>query len=81
MGVAQYLQRGPDRHHQLQPGGELGDGFAEEGDDGVAVVGLVELGLVEAVDEDDEVLLRADLPLWKENTRTQMCWEKDKNDN
>ena len=41
----------------------------------------MELRLVEAVDEDDEVLLGADLPLWGENTRTETCWKIDKNDN
>lgn len=41
------------------------DGFGEEGHNGVSVVRLVELGLVQPVDEDDEVLLRADLSLCK----------------
>lgn len=63
VGSKKYLQRGPDGDHQLEPGRELVNCFGEEGHDGVSVVWLVELGLVKAVDEDDEVLLRADLPL------------------
>lgn len=58
-----YLQCGPDCHHQFEPGRELVDGFGEEGHNGVSVVGLVELCLVQTINEDDEVLLRADLPL------------------
>lgn len=58
-----HLQGGSDRHHQLEPRGEPADGLGEEGHDGVAVVGLVELGLVQAVDEDDEVFIRVDLLL------------------
>jgi hypothetical protein len=38
-----YLQCGPDRDHQFEPGGKQADGFAEEGDNGVSVVRLVEL--------------------------------------
>jgi hypothetical protein len=78
---AAYLQADPNSDHHLQPGGELGHDLSDEGGDGVPVVGLVELRLVEAVDEDDEVLLGADLPLWGENTRTETCWKIDKNDN
>lgn len=58
-----HLQGGSDRHHQLEPRGEPADGLGEEGHDGVAVVGLVELGLVQAVDEDDEVFIGVDLLL------------------
>lgn len=58
-----YLQGGSDGDHQFEPRREPVDGFGEEGHDGVAVVGLVELCLVQPVDEDDEVLVRVDLPL------------------
>lgn len=58
-----HLQGRSDRHHQLEPRWEPADGLGEEGHNGVAVVRLVELGLVQAVDEDDEVLVRVDLPV------------------
>lgn len=41
------------------------NGFGEEGNNGVSVVRLVELGLIEAVDEDNEVLLRVDFSFYK----------------
>lgn len=56
-----HLQGGSDCHHQLEPWGKPIDGLGEEGHDGVAVVGLVELCLVQAIDEDDEVFIRVDL--------------------
>lgn len=58
----------PDRDHQLEPGGELGDDLREEGGDGVAVVRFVELGLVQTVHQDDVILL-SDLPLCTVNRR------------
>lgn len=39
------------------------NGFGEEGHDGVSIVRFVELGFIEAVDEDDEVFLSVDFPL------------------
>lgn len=52
----------PDSDHQLEPGGEPGDDLGEEGGNGVAVVRFVELGLVQAIHQDDVILL-SDLPL------------------
>lgn len=47
------------------------DCFGEEGHNGVSVVRLVELCLIQPIDEDDEVLLRADLPLWQKKRGTK----------
>lgn len=41
------------------------NGFGEEGNNGVSVVRLVELSLIEAVDEDNEVLLRVDFSFYE----------------
>lgn len=58
-----YLKRGSNCDHQFEPGRKPADGFSEEGHNGVSVVRLVELGLVETVDEDNQVLLRVYLSL------------------
>lgn len=47
----------PDGDHQLEPGGKLGDDLGEEGGDGVSVVWLMELGLVQAIHQNDVILL------------------------
>lgn len=57
-----HHQVNPDRDHQFEPDGELGDDLGDEGGDGVPVIRLVELRLVQAVHQDDVVVLR-DLPL------------------
>lgn len=61
-GRVPHQEIDPHGHDELQPGGELADDLGDEGGDGVAVVGLVELRLVQPVDQDDEVVLR-NLPL------------------
>lgn len=57
-----HHQVNPDGDHQFEPDGELGDDLGNEGRDGVSIVWLVELRLVQTVHQDDVVILR-DLPL------------------
>ena len=49
------LHAAPDGDHHLEPGGERGKVPGNEGGEGVAVVGPVELSVTEAVNEDDGV--------------------------
>lgn len=58
-----YLQGGPDRHHQFEPGWKLVDGLTEERHNRVSIVWFVKLSLIQTVNENDEVLIRSDLPL------------------
>jgi len=65
-----YLQRGPDSHHQFEPDWKLVDGLTEERHNGVSIIWFVELSLIQTINENDEVFIWSDLPLWEKQQHT-----------